>query len=98
VEDGEVRASNTKKGGVKSSDGEVLEQLRTEHLNPGERESLTKICSEYPDVFYLPGDQLRSTDTIKHTIRLVPGTSAINTKPYRLPEDQKEEVDRSQDC
>jgi hypothetical protein len=94
VEDGEVRAGHTKKGGVKSRDEEVLEQLRTEHLNPEERESRSKICSEYPDVFYLTGDQLNSTNTIKHTIRLIPGISAINTRPYRLPEVQKEEADK----
>jgi hypothetical protein len=79
---------------VKSRDEEVLEQLRTEHLNPEERESISKICSEYTDVFYLPGDQLSSTNAVKHTICLVPGTSAINTRPYRLLEAQKEEVDR----
>jgi hypothetical protein len=79
VEGGEVRAAHTKKGGAKRRNEEVLEQLRTEHLNPEERESRSKICSEYPDVFYLPGDQPSSTNTIKHTIRDIEKT-AFSTK------------------
>lgn len=94
VEGEEGQEEHTQKRGMKSRDEEVWGQLRTEHLNPEERKSLSKICSDYPDVFYLPGDQLSSTNAIKHTIRLVPGTSAINTRPYRLPESQKEEIDK----
>jgi hypothetical protein len=47
-------------------------------------------------VFYLPGDRLQdsSTNAIKHAIPLEPGATPINTRPYRLPESQKEEVDR----
>jgi hypothetical protein len=34
---------------------------------------------------------MSGSNTVKHTINLVPGTSPINVKPYRLPESQKEE-------
>jgi hypothetical protein len=49
---------------------------------------------DYQDIFYLPGDQLSSTNATKHSIQVEPGTEPINTRPYRLPETQKREVDR----
>jgi hypothetical protein len=75
----------------KCRDEDVL--LRTEHLNPEERGSLSKICSEYHDVFYLQGDHLSSTNAVNHYTF---GTGNITRKyeAYRLPEAQKEEVDR----
>jgi hypothetical protein len=72
----------------------VVELLRTDHLNREEKKSLLEMCFVYQDVFYLPGDRLSSTNAVKHTITLEPGLAPINTRPYRLPESQKEEVDR----
>jgi hypothetical protein len=72
----------------------VVERLRTDHLNEEERKSLLELCFDYQDVFFLPGDRLSSSNTVKHTIPLEPGVAPINTRPYRLPESQKEEVDR----
>ena len=71
----------------------VVELLRTDHLNE-EKMSLLEMCFDYQDVFYLPGDRLSSTNTVKYTITLEPGVAPINTRPYQLPESQKEEVDR----
>jgi hypothetical protein len=51
-------------------------------------------CRDYHCIFYLPGDTLSCTTTAKHSISVIPGTSPINTRPYRLPESQKAEVDR----
>jgi hypothetical protein len=45
-------------------------------------------------MIYLPGHRLSSTNAVKPTITLEPGVAPINTRPYRLPESQKEEVDR----
>ena len=72
----------------------VVDSLRTDHLNDEERKSLRELCFDYQDVFYLPGDRLSATNAARHTIQLEPGVSPINTHPYRLPESQKEEVDR----
>jgi hypothetical protein len=68
---------------------EIVE-VRADHTRKGEvksrdEEVLEQLRTEH---------QLSSTNAIKHTIRLVPGTSAINTRLYRLPEAQKEETDR----
>ena len=45
-------------------------------------------------MFYLPGDKLSCTNAAKHAIQLEPVVTPINTRPYRLPESQKEETDR----
>jgi hypothetical protein len=51
-------------------------------------------CSEYSDIFYLQGYKLSSTRAAQHSINVEPGTNPINTRPYRLPEAQKEEVNK----
>jgi hypothetical protein len=74
----------------------LREQLRTDHLNSQERVSLIKICDEYNDVFHLPGDKLTFTTAAEHAIP-TPSTDPnrdINTKPYRIPEIHKEEVQK----
>ena len=72
----------------------VIAKLRDDHLNEEEKKLLREICFEYQDVFYLPGDKLSCTNAAKHTIQLAPDDTPINTRPYRLPESQKEEIDR----
>jgi len=72
----------------------VVELLRTDRLNEEEKRSPVELCFDFQDVFYLPGDRLSSTNAAKHTIMLEPGITPINTRPYRLPESHKEEVDR----
>jgi len=70
----------------------ILTQLRLEHLNTEERKLLVQTCSDYQDIFYLPGNRLSSTDAARHTVTVEPGTEPINTRPYRLSEAQKVEV------
>jgi len=59
-----------------------------------ERKLLVQACSNYQDIFYLPGDKLSSTVEARHSINVEPGKEPINTRPYRLPETQKIEVDK----
>jgi len=42
----------------------------------------------------LPGEKLTSTTAVRHEIRIDPGVEPVNVKPYRLPETQKQEVQR----
>jgi hypothetical protein len=72
----------------------VFAKLQDEQLNHEEKKLLREIYFEYQDVFYLPGDRLSYTTTARHTIQLEPGVTPINTRPYRLPESQKEEIER----
>jgi len=71
----------------------VIAKLRDEHLNEEENKLLREVCVEYQDVIYLPGDKLSCTNAARHSIQLEPGVTPINTRPYRLPENQKEEID-----
>jgi hypothetical protein len=66
-------------------------------LNSEERRGLEGTCLDYQDIFYLPGDKLSSTNAATHSIPLVPGTTPINTRSYRLPEAQKAEIERQVD-
>jgi hypothetical protein len=63
-----------------------------EHLNADERKLLSGTSSEFLDIFYLKGDKLNSTEAAQHSIRVEAGTEPINTRPYRLPESQRDEV------
>jgi glucose dehydrogenase len=60
----------------------------------GRKKLLVQACSDYQDKFYLPGDKLSSMGAAWHSISVEPVTELINTRPYRLPEMQKMEVDK----
>lgn len=70
---------------------EVLNLLRTKHLNTEEANALHDICSEYSDIFHIPGDQLTFTTAVKHEIR-TSSQNPIHVKSYRFPEIHKPEV------
>jgi hypothetical protein len=73
---------------------EVLEKLRLGHLNSEEKKALEDTCLEFQDIFHLPGEQLTATNATKHSITVIPGTTPIHTRPYRLPEAQKAEIEK----
>jgi len=51
----------------------ILMKLRVDHLNAEEKKSLVQACLDYQTVFYLPGDQVSSTDAVRHKITVEPG-------------------------
>jgi hypothetical protein len=55
---------------------------------------LENTCSDYQDISYLSGEELSSTNAVKHSINVLPGTTPINTKPYRLPDGQKVAIEK----
>ena len=71
-----------------------LTLLWIEHFNTEEKELLVRACSDYQELFYLPGDKLNSAGATQHSISVEPGTEPVNTGLYRLPEMQKMEVDK----
>lgn len=77
----------------------LKENLRLDHLNDVEKQSVTEVCCAYNDIFHLPGDQLTYTDTIRHQIKLIPEAEGrvICSRPYRIPEAQKEALQREID-
>jgi hypothetical protein len=93
IEGSPVSAIETNKK-IKDHGKEVVGKLRLQHLNSEERNTLENTCLDYQDIFHLPGDKLSCTNATQHSITLVPGTVPINTKPYRLPEAQKAEIEK----
>jgi hypothetical protein len=80
-------------GGTRNREQEVLKTLELENMISEERQVIEKTCKDFQDIFYLPGDSLSCTTTVKHSINVVPGTSPVHTRPYRLPESQKAEIE-----
>jgi RNase H-like domain found in reverse transcriptase/Reverse transcriptase (RNA-dependent DNA polymerase)/Integrase zinc binding domain len=72
----------------------LLEILNFETLNTEENSSVMSICKKYADVFHLDGDPYTNTNLYEQAIRLKPHEAPIYRKPYRIPESQKNEVDR----
>ncbi|KAL6259403.1 hypothetical protein P5V15_009323 [Pogonomyrmex californicus] len=46
----------------------VREQLRTDHFNIEEKETLEQICNDYYDIFHLGDDSLSHTTGMQHEI------------------------------
>lgn len=68
--------------------------LKLDHCNNEENYSISEICREFNDIFYLEGDHLTHTDAVKHTILTDPCKPPINVRPYRLPHVHREEIDK----
>jgi hypothetical protein len=71
----------------------VLARLTLDQLNSEEKRVIENASRDYQDIFYLKGDKLTCTNAIKHSTNVVPGTSPIHTRPCRLSEAEKREVD-----
>lgn len=71
----------------------LKENIRTDHMNKEEKESLIQICENFKDIFHLPGDLLTSTKSIKHDI-VTTDPSPIFTKTYRYPKIHEAEVNK----
>lgn len=71
---------------------ELLEtNLRINDLNKEEHESLLELCTDYNDIFHLPGDTLTQTHAREYQIKLRDEHkhSVVNARPYKLAESQK---------
>jgi hypothetical protein len=94
VEEGDLEVTNSGRSEETEQDGyeTLLTKLRTENLNTEEREGLQ-------EMFWLSGRIVffRGMGWVallpRNTIHLKPGTTPINTRPYRLPESQRQEID-----
>lgn len=72
----------------------LLEQIDLEGLNIEERNSITNLLREFSDIFYLKEDKLSHTNVITHKIDLIENAKPLNTKPYRIPMSQREQIDK----
>lgn len=60
---------------------------------PEEKSTIQNICAKYCDIFYLPGDELTVSSICEADIKLKPDVTPVNTKQYRLPHSQKNELE-----
>lgn len=71
---------------------QLFSKLNLSNLNKEETLSIESLCAKYSDIFYLEGDKLLTTDIYQHSIQLKPDTQPIYSKPYRLPQSLKNEI------
>ena len=71
----------------------VLNNVRDEHLNEEDKDSLHKILREYDDIFFVEGDSLSTTNLTEHEIN-TGNHPPISVKTYRYPEIHKNEVEK----
>jgi hypothetical protein len=69
----------------------VNNDLRIDHLNSEEKESITTLCKKFSDIFYSENVDLSFTNTVKHTIR-TKDDEPVYTKSYRHPYAMKPEI------
>lgn len=67
------------------------DNVRVDHLNEEERESILNVCERYNDIFHLPSDVLTTTKTLKHEIK-TSSEVPVNSKTYRYPKVHEGEV------
>lgn len=75
---------------------QLRQQIRTDHMNNEEKETVMEIIERYPDIFHLPDDTLSSTPIIKHKI-ITSDELPTQSKVYRYPQVHKEEVKKQID-
>lgn len=74
----------------------LFEQIRTEHLNKEEKDSLFQIISEYSKVFHLSSDMLGATDLLNHKYAMK-DELPIESKTYTYLITHKKEVRKQLD-
>lgn len=79
---------------IQPQEAKVENFLKLDTLDKNKKLMIQELCNDYRKIFYLPGDKLTTTNTIKHEIPLQENTPPINVKPYRLPEAQKAEINK----
>lgn len=72
----------------------LMKNLRCDHMNKEEKESIERLCSEFSEIFFLEGDKLSCTESIEHEIKTPNLNQPIFQRPYRLPYSQKKEIDK----
>jgi hypothetical protein len=87
------RDHKPKNQNIKTRTETLKSLLKLEHLNEEEYKKIMQICSEFNEIFYLPGDKLSFTDIIQHEIKTTTD-SPVKVKSYRPPESLRKEIDK----
>lgn len=72
----------------------LKENIQLNHCTEDEKQSILETLKKYTFAFQIPGDKFRHTDLGMHKINLLPGTSPVYIRQYRIPEHNKMEIQR----
>lgn len=90
----EVVAPNFERDPIRGRIKKLQSLIDLGHCNLEEQESIRAISREFNDLFFLDGDFLTYTEMTTHKIETKANQPPIYTKPYRLPEANRKEVER----
>lgn len=76
---------------------ELLSELNLAGINPTDRPEIEKLCIKYNDIFCLKDDKLTVTKIYKPSLTVKPDTHPVYTRPYKLPQAHKQEVQKQVD-
>lgn len=76
-----------------SRSDQVIKLLRLNHLNLEEKQEVKELIGKHANQFYLPGEQLKITNSAEYTIA-TSNEIPVHTKQYRFPPIHKEEIDK----
>ena len=75
----------------------LLAELNLDGINDKDRPEIERLCTKYSDIFCLKDDKLTVTKIYQPSISIKPDTHPVYTRPYKLPQAQKEEVQKQVD-
>lgn len=81
-------------GTINERINKIKSLIRHEHMNEEEKQSIFKLCEDFPEIFHLDGDRLTTTTAAKHIIKIPADQPPIYRRPYRLPFAQQDEIHR----
>lgn len=70
---------------------DILNKIKTDHMNSEEKLSITNLIKEYTDIFYREGEPLTFTNQVKHSIKLS-DQNPVYTRNYRYPQIYRDEI------
>lgn len=75
----------------------LLSKINTKVLNESQMEDIRKLLYDFSEAFYIEGDVFKQTDVYEHSIKLKPDVDTIYVRQYRIPETQKQELQKQID-
>lgn len=77
----------------KNTEIPIDQLIRTDHMNPEQKEKITKLCTTFSSLFHKNSENLTFSNIVKHTVPTT-DNNPVYTKTYRYPQIHKEEVQR----
>lgn len=73
----------------------LMKILDLNGLTQSQVKTVSEICLEYSEAFYIPNDKMNPTQIYKHSFKLKPDVDVVNVKQFRIPFVQRDELKRT---